>query len=253
MKENLLRFRKTKLFGVRFFLMRFPFIIVLLCLSCLGCNDEQTNNSRTFRFQFDRDAEGWTGDFADYPNEQNVETFYEFEFGHSPLPEPLNTTDGALRQSGTNRSDDLFMFIKRKATGLRANAIYRIDFEIEIATNAASGQVGVGGAPGESVFIKAGASTEEPTKFLNTSENYFRMNIDKGNQSNDGEDMKNIGDFANGTTQNLYVLKTLQTPSSLEVRTNAQGELWLIIGTDSGFESTTTIFYNSVRVSLTPM
>jgi hypothetical protein len=28
--------------------------------------------------------------------------------------------------------------------------------------------------------------------------------------------------------------------------------LWLIIGTDSGFESTTTIYYNSVKIQLDP-
>lgn len=227
-------------------------ISIFITLCCLGtaCNESVPNDQKTISFDFNQNTEGWIGDFADYPNEPDVENFYEFDFSHSELPEPLSFLGGAIKQSGTNRSDDLFMFVKKKVSGLRANTNYRINIEIEIATNAASGQVGVGGAPGESVFIKAGATSEEPNKVLNVSENYFRMNIDKGNQSVDGIDMKNLGDFANGTSLNQYVLKKLQNSNPQQVRTNALGELWLIIGTDSGFESTTTIYYNTVQVKL---
>lgn len=232
--------------------MRFLFIVLLLSLTCPSCKEEPTNNPQTVSFNFDRDTEGWQGDFADYPNQQDVETFYEFQFNYRMLPAPLDAADGALRQSGTNRSDDLFMFIKRKVTGLRPNTRYLISIETEIASNAASGQVGVGGAPGESVFVKAGASVEEPRKVLDPLDNYFRMNIDKGNQSIDGKEMKNIGNFANGTSQNQYVLKKLKTNEPVEVRSNGSGEFWLILGTGSGLESTTTIFYTSVVATLKP-
>ena len=78
------------------------------------------------------------------------------------------------------------------------------------------------------------------------------MNIDKNNQANSGEDMKVLGDFANGTDSNAYATKTLVYDSGeLQARTNEKGELWLIVGTDSGFESTTTIFYNKIQVDLT--
>ena len=33
---------------------------------------------------------------------------------------------------------------------------------LDLATNVAAGLVGIGGSPGESVFVKAGASTVEP-------------------------------------------------------------------------------------------
>ena len=58
---------------------------------------------------------------------------------------------------------------------------------IDLATNVPAGLVGIGGSPGESVFVKAGASTVEPLAEEDGSR-YLRMNIDKGNQANGGED-----------------------------------------------------------------
>lgn len=230
---------------------QFLILFAILLIISTGCQKDDVTNpveSKEFTFNFATDTEGWTGDFTDYPNESNVDKFYEFEFSYSTLPSPLNNSEGALKQSGNNHSDDLFMFIKKKITGLEPNTIYKVDLEVEFATNAPNGSVGVGGAPGEGVFIKAGASTIEPTKLLDNSTNYFRMNIDKGNQAQDGSDMKLIGNFANGTTMSIYKLKILRTKTPLSVSSNSNGEIWVIVGTDSGHESTTTIYYNQIKV-----
>ena len=230
-------------------------ISFLFCLSLtlflFSCEEEDlVNPELSFVYDFDSGTEGWIGEFADYPNDDGVEDFYQLAFAHANLPEPLNTNDGALRQSGSNRSDDLFMFVKRKLTGLEPNQEYTLDIAIEIATDAASGAVGIGGAPGESVFLKAGATSIEPMKVLDNTDNHFRMNIDKGNQSKDGRDMKNIGDYANGTADFIFTLKSLQTADPLSVTSNSDGEIWLILGTDSGFEGTTTIYYNWIKFDL---
>ena len=122
--------------------------------------------------------------------------------------------------------------------------------EIEFASNASNGATGIGGSPAEDVFIKAGASTSEPLKVLDNSDNYYRMNIDKGNQAQDGANMKLIGDFANGTESSAYNLVTLKTMNSISVESNSNGEIWLVVGTDSGFEGTTTIYYNKIKAIL---
>lgn len=233
----------------KIFLIPLSALLILLT----ACKDNDNFNAvepKEFDFTFNTNSEGWVGDFADYPKEPNVEDFYELEFSYSNLPSPLNNGDGALKQSGNNHSDDLFMFVKKKISGLEPNTSYAIGVEIEIATNAPSGAIGVGGAPGESVFIKAGASTNEPMKVLNNSDNHYRINIDKGNQSTDGVNMKLIGDFANGTDSDTYALKTLKTTNAINVMSDANGDLWVIVGSDSGFEATTTIYYNRIKVSL---
>lgn len=244
-KQFILKYTKNK---KSVFLVCF-FIFLIFSIGCEN-DDENLIKPKTFTYEFMIDSEAWVGDFADYPNDPNVEDFYKLEFSHSSLPNPLNADEGALRQSGRNHSDDLFMFVKRKITELEPNTKYNIDIEIEFATNAASGSVGVGGSPGESVFIKAGASTKEPLKILNDSDNHYRMNIDKGNQSQGGIHMDVIGDFANGTESNNYKLKVLHTLDHVNVMSNSRGELWLIVGTDSGFEATTTIYYNQITVNI---
>jgi hypothetical protein len=231
-------------------LIIFQILVVALLISC---SDDKITSPKpdkfNYNFTFEIGNEGWIGDFADYPNSDNVEQFYEFIYEHSKLPKPLSQDIYALKQSGNNHSDDLFMFVKRKIDGLEPNTNYSISFDFQIASNAPNESVGVGGSPGTSVFIKAGASTIEPKKVLDDS-NYYIMNIDKSNQKNSGEDMILIGDFANGSNKNEYALKSFDCPNLISVDSDAHGRLWLIIGTDSGFEATTTIYYNFINIEL---
>lgn len=194
---------------------------------------------------------GWVVEFADYP--EGEEEFYELESGVRPLPAPLDTTRRALFVSGSNRSDDLFMYLKRPVEGLTPGATYRVRFDVEIASNEGSGCVGAGGAPGEAVVVKAGASAQEPVRAL-AEDGLYRLNLDKGNQSTGGKDAVVIGDLANGSDEcsgGDYRLKRLQD-ASVEVRATADaaGKLWLLLGTDSGYEGITSMYYNRIRVVL---
>ena len=225
-------------------------ILIFFLASCCKTDNNKTLTGMIFTDEFTAGTDGWIGDFADYPTDPAQTPMYQLEFTHAFLPDPLNTSDGALKQSGINRSDDLFMFIKKKITGLEPNRNYTVDLKVDFASNAADNMMGVGGAPGEDVTIKAGAVSIEPIKIANTIENYYRMNIDKSNQSQSGIDMKVIGNFANGSDLNVYKIKQLNTSTPLNVRANQQGEIWLVIGTDSGFEGKTTIFYNSIQVTI---
>ena len=200
-----------------------------------------------FEFDFSKDAEGWVGDFADYPSGE--EAFYELKAEYAALPAPLDGNNGALMLSGNNHSDDLFMFIKKKLTGLVPNKNYSVTFDIEIASNAANNSGGIGGSPGSSVFIKAGATNIEPKREL-AGEGYYRMNIDKGNQAQSGSEMKVIDDFSNGTDEFEYQLKSLDDQTTFQVQADSDGVLWLIVGTDSGFEGKTTIYYSGIKVFL---
>lgn len=225
----------------------FSMLILAVFLAC-GSDDEQPENDRvTLTYDFQVDAEGWTGDFADYP--AGEEEAYGLEFSHSSLPDPLDNSRGALKLSGRNHSDDLFMFVKKRVTGLTPNKEYRLDLEVEFASDVAEGQVGIGGSPGESVYIKAGAAPAEPQKEEDEL-GWYRLDIDKGNQSSGGQHMVVIGNFANGTSENIYTLKTLSTSTPLRVTSGSDGTLWLLFGTDSGFEGETAIYINKIEVEL---
>ena len=143
-------------------------------------------------FDFDDDAEGWTVGFADLPVRFDRSTF-ELNYGHRPLPDSLGGS--GIFVQGHNRSADLFMFLKRQVGGLKPSTSYAVSVSIDLATNVPAGLIGIGGAPGESVFVKAGASTIEPTVEEGDNQ-HLRMNIDKGNQSQGGESMVVMGNVA---------------------------------------------------------
>jgi len=229
--------------------MRMRFWIVGLLVLLSGCSyPEQEITVFSISFPFSDIDHGWTGDFADYPEADSIT--YELYFNHDFLPENLLVTDttSGLHISGNNGSDDLFMFIKKKILGLQPNTSYELLFNVKVASNAKTGAVGVGGAPGESVFLKVGASIVEPQKELQAG--MYRMNIDKGNQAEEGSDMINIGHIGVGsaTTEFTIITRTNSSDNSFRITTDDTGELWLVIGTDSGFEGTTTLYYTQVDV-----
>ncbi|QYU70918.1 hypothetical protein J4558_12740 [Leptolyngbya sp. 15MV] len=210
-------------------------------------------------------AEGFTADFAEYtPGMEQGDFGIRFLSDARRIPPPLDTRSGLL-VAGTNRSDDLFMYIYRPVTELTPGQRYRVDLEITFATNVPADCVGVGGSPGEGVLIKAGATNVVPAK--RTENNLVVTNIDKGNQGRNGREMIVIGDFSGGggTCNNgEYRLKSLSTSSppasgepppqdALLLTADNAGQLWIVIGTDSGFEGRTEIYYLEGSALLTPV
>ena len=212
--------------------------------SCLKDDNDNYGTNR-LTFEFNTGTHGWTGDFADYPVTDSV--FYELQFAHAPLPAPLNTDVKSLKLSGNNHSDDLFMFIKRKVSGLLPNTTYDIAFGVEVASKAPTNAVGVGGAPGESVVIKVGATSKEPKKVAENG--HYVMNIDKANQQQSGADMKVIGNVGVSDTTTMFTLiKRTSNSVPIQATTNEDGSLWVIIGTESGFEATTTLYFRRIEL-----
>ena len=81
------------------------------------------------------------------------------------------------------------------------------------------------------------------------------MNIDKGNQSNGGESMVVVGHVAHpAVTGQEYRLKPLDNSGRpVSVTTDGEGRLWLIVGTDSGFEGLSAFYYAGIACTLTPV
>jgi hypothetical protein len=223
-------------------------VCILLC-SCSLSDDEKGISVFSVSFDFSQSEEGWIAGFADLPVNAEDSSFYELKYDYTNLPANLDMQK-AIMLSGNNHSDDLFMFIKRKVTGLNPNTSYTLVFDVELASNAPKGSVGAGGSPGESVYLKAGASEIEPVKSVQGDQ--YVLNIDKGNQSESGSNATVLGDIATPLTVAEYTLITRNnaSPSSqpLIAQSNSTGEIWLMIGTDSGFEGITTVYYTKVKV-----
>src|SRR5688572_16875732 len=132
------------------------FWIVGLLVFWSGCSfPEQEVRVFSISFPFSSSDQGWTGDFADYPETDSVT--YGLFYKYDTLPTNLNAkaTIYGLHVSGNNGNADLFMFVKRKISGLSPNATYELLFNVRVASNAST-------ATGQSVYLKAGASIDEP-------------------------------------------------------------------------------------------
>lgn len=224
--------------------------LLLLAFSMLftACDDDN-DNAALFEFNYDfaTSANGWTGDFADYPVGQD--TFYQLSFKHDTMPAPLDKIKKALRLHGSNRSDDLFMFTKKKLTGLAPNTEYTILFEFELASNLPTSSVGIGGGPGTSTYVKVGASAIEPKKIAKN--NFYELNLDKGNQAQSGKDAIVVGTL--GITGDAFVYKLIQRNNDGQIfkaKTDSEGNLWVFTGVDSGFEGIQTFYITKANIKL---
>ena len=234
---------------------RTHFITVTLLISALfggsSGHASESVDAPTFAFDFNRGDQGFVAGFADYP--PGDAEIYELTSDHRTLPPPLESQSG-LFLSGVNRSDDLFMFFKGPMSGLQGGALHKVTVSLEFATNTPSGCFGVGGSPGESVWIKAGVTAVEPLPVRDGS--YLRMNIDVGRQSGSGSQAVVLGNIANSRSceQPLqWELKSLQGSMQSLISIPADGRVWLLFGTDSGFESRTEIYFTRASVTFTPM
>ena len=199
-------------------------------------------------------SKGWNGfsaGFADLP--ANYDPLqYDLIGDIRALPANLGGGD-ALFLSGENHSDDLWMYAKKKITGLKPNTIYKLTMDLELASNVPEGLVGVGGSPGESVFVKLGAATKEPREVADSLA-CLRMNLDKGQQSTGGTAAKMVGNIAkigDATDQYARIYRDNRAVTQ-EVTSSADGSLWVFFGTDSGFEATTSLYYTRLTAILAP-
>lgn len=216
--------------------------------------DEETNYlahvapANDVILDFSDEQKDWHSGCADYSIGQ--EGRIDFKSGIRTIPNLLGAQGYLLE--GNNSSDDLFMYVSIKYPDLKPNTNYKIEFkQLVFATNAPAGNRGVGGAPGESVHVKVGASTLQPKP--ERKNQFFRMNIDHGCQADDGENAVVMGNFAktSGNSTNNYELKIIDAlKKSRIIKTTPSGELWFFVGTDSGFESWTSIYFISANFTI---
>lgn len=197
-------------------------------------------------FDFNQNDGGFTPIFSDYPNEQGVEEFYELHSGHEEVP--IAEAGKGLFLSGNNHSDDLFMGYYKELSGLAPETEYQFTVQFKLATNVENDMIGIGGAPGESVFVKCGVASEEPENSLD-SLNHFRLNIDKGSQSTSGSDMIVVGNLAKEEVNRPGEYEFNEIATKVIAQTDEAGTAYLVIGTDSGFEGVTSCYLDDISVT----
>ncbi|MGF1633007.1 MAG: hypothetical protein ACFCVE_04085 [Phycisphaerae bacterium] len=168
---------------------------------------------------------------------------------------------------GRNVSDDLFMYLTRRLAadeGVLPGAEYLLTFDVEFHSRDSAGSFGGGGAPAADVFVKVGGSSYPIETSLDANSGLFgnyRINIDKSNQGASGSDASIAGNVANGLpatrpdgrANDRFNLARRTHTHPNPVRADADGNLYIVVGTESGFQATTTLYYRSISVTLTPV
>ena len=241
------------------FLSAVPLFILLFAVSSSTCAQSSTV---TKSFDFRNGALGWQAGFADYPPGTDKDGFYELAADIRNVPAELGTGTAFYIQ-GNNHSDALFMFMKRRlesGDGIVAGQTYQITFTLVFGSAAQSGCLGVGGSPGDAVSLKAGASPAEPVALLDISPLFawLRMNVGKGGPALSGDiAASSAGSIANGipcgSAPAGYVSVTRTHQHTSLVNASSKGEIWLLVGTNSGYEGRTGLYYQRIDVSLVPV
>lgn len=242
-------------------------LLIILTLALTSCGDgtedtttteeQGTSDQVQLRYEFENGSDGWASDVSDYSEATRPEDILS-ETG--VLPPGIEDDSGYFHLAATNRSDDMFLYMARligEEADLLPSTAYTVDFTVAAASNAPSNCAGIGGAPGESVWLKVGASTDQPLPIQENGDT--RLSVDKGNQSQGGEAAAVAGVIANGIpceealeSDQPYAMVTWEKTLDDPVTTNEEGEMWLFVGIDSGFEGRTSLYYDSVEVVLTP-
>ena len=146
---------------VRCMLLLLTFAPIALFGCAADANQHPPPTGHMYVVGFPNGTDGFISGFADLPPNYDP-GLYTLDSAWDSQPDPLPPGRKALRIEGHNRSDDLFMFVKRRVTGLRPNADYAVSFDVTFLSNAPADAIGAGGGPGTDVFLKVGALSFEP-------------------------------------------------------------------------------------------
>jgi hypothetical protein len=225
-------------------------ILFLLTTILLSCKKKNEQSYKEYQFEFNETLQGWSVLFSDYP--VGDENNFELKFEQARLPAPLDTSVKSIKVSGNNHSDDLLSMLYRKVDGLSPNTTYWVGFDIDLASNACKDCAGIGGSP--NLCLGAGAISFPPQNRISSGPTpYYRPNFLSGIQGcQSNASLKVLGRIGVGNGLNIpYTLINLNNyENPIPVTTNSDGELWLLVGTDSGFEGITTIFYKKIKARL---
>ena len=230
------------------FRIRVVFALFALAISSCVMEDNDPISITSNTFDFAESEHGWKHGFSEYPAGPDSSALV-LTYAYTEKPSSLSAGK-SLMLSGKNQNPELFMYIKKQITGLRPETNYIITFNVELASNAIN--QASNGLVMPAAFLKVGATGLEP-RSIKTTEKVV-LNIDKGYEDQDGSDMKNIGNIINTeATEYSLILKnsSSRTPVPITAQTNSDGQIWLIVGTDSNFQGTTTVYYTKINVVIT--
>ena len=166
-------------------------VLSIILLSGCGSSDSNTPKKVTFNSVLHNDS-NWSHGFADYSDLECEIDNCDQTAEYRDLPQGFNDARGYFMESN-NHSDDMLMALWRKIDGLVPNTTYQVDINTTLATPHCSGMFGIGGSPDSSNYVRAGMIGFMPA--ISQVDGRYTINLDKGNQAQEGENAIIIGDL----------------------------------------------------------
>ncbi len=196
-------------------------------------------NDLIIEYNFETGTQSWTGNFCDYDKALPDENF-RFNFSRTLLPDSMKERKNALKFSFDNTNGDLFAYATAPYDNLIPDMLYEVSYQIDVAT-----RYPILGA-GDAIFVKAGATSYQPVKTLYG--NFWGINVLKGNNGKEGEQMFLLGTASAPINNNSYQMINLKSVRPQVVQTDKNGRVWLIMGFDSQYAASTEIYLSKIRV-----
>jgi hypothetical protein len=221
-------------------------VLLLIVGGCSGNMEDQVDLLTTF--DFESGDQLWTGGISDFPVAYEDDLYFLMSTEKVTNSSFLDESSG-LNVSGENPHGDLFYYFSRKVGGLIPNSKYKLDYEFLVYAQLLEKPDKLSS---EELYLKVGAVNYEPEleKVLwRNSLEYKALNIDKGEFNSDGgEDMINIGSIREFTSEIPEVVSGNTFDQNFEVVSNNAGEIWIMIGVDSGIKSKLTFGIEALTV-----
>ena len=232
-------------------LKRFAILGLLLIFG--GCASEMDSNVDLLTaYDFESSDQQWGGGVSDFPVDYEDSINVLLSRGQIANTFALDANSGlsaGLNVSGENPHGDLFYFFERKVSGLNPGRKYNLDFEFLVYAQLMSEPETLSS---EELYLKIGAVNHDPELeevVWRNSINYLTLNIDKGEvNSEDGEDMINMGSIREYTSSEPEIISGNTFGRSIEVTADNNGDVWILIGVDSGIRSYLTFGMEALTV-----
>lgn len=225
---------------------RILLLAVLSLCACMGSDGFEQGNVRYSFFDFSDGLQNWKAGFAGHSITSRQDE--SFDVSHSRLPALFNESK-ALEIKGKNQGDTLFMFIKRQIHGLDPNTQYQLDCEVrlisELLTDTDNNQ-------DIEVFFKYGSSVLEPQVAENEERGKFELSLDAmGSQESGGvlKYVQKINPPVSRQTPGEQIINSFNVP--IRARTDAEGKLWVLMGTELLSQVEMAFYYNTIVIYYT--
>ena len=199
-------------------------------------------------FDFESGDQQWNGGVSDFPVE-----FVDSLSVRMTTDEVANSLflDGGsgLNISGENPHGDLFYYFYRKVAGLTPNKLYQLDFEFLVYAQLLEAPETLSS---DELYLKIGAVNWQPeleeVEWHNSLE-YQTLNLDKGEVNSDGgKDMINVGSIKSFTDEVPEIISGNTFDDNFTVESDANGNIWILVGVDSGIKSNLTFGMEALNV-----